>query len=57
MKFQDKNFIGIDIKGARFWHGAKLSQENYLENVCFLRTKIEYLEKFFEHSSSSYYGI
>ena len=49
-KNPNKNFIGIDIKGARFWHGAKLSQENYLENVCFLRTKIEYLEKFFESS-------
>ena len=46
----DKNFVGIDIKGARFWHGAKLSQETKLENVFFLRTKIEYLEKFFEDS-------
>ena len=46
----DKNFIGIDIKGARFWHGAKLSKDNHLENICFLRTKIEYLENFFEDS-------
>ena len=46
----DKNFIGIDIKGARFWHGAKLSQENNLENICFLRIKIEHLEKFFADS-------
>ena len=29
-KNPDKNFIGVDIKGARFWHGAKLSQENNL---------------------------
>lgn len=49
-KNPDKNFIGIDIKGARFWHGAKLSQEKNLENVCFLRTKVEYLEKFFDNS-------
>ena len=49
-KNPDKNFIGIDIKGARFWRGAKLSQEKNLENVCFLRTKVEYLEKFFDNS-------
>ncbi len=49
-KNPDKNFIGIDIKGARFWHGAKLSQENNLENICFLRIKIEHLDKFFADS-------
>ncbi|MFL2591153.1 MAG: tRNA (guanosine(46)-N7)-methyltransferase TrmB [Flavobacteriaceae bacterium] len=49
-KYPDKNFVGIDIKGARFWHGAKLSQENNLENICFLRIKIEHLEKFFADS-------
>ena len=49
-KNPDKNFIGVDIKGARFWHGAKLSQENNLENICFLRIKIEHLEKFFADS-------
>ena len=32
-KNPDKNFIGIDIKGARFWHGAKLSHEKCLENI------------------------
>ena len=50
IKNPDKNFIGIDIKGARFWHGAKLSQEKGLENIYFLRTKIEHLQKFFEDS-------
>ena len=45
-----KNFIGIDIKGARLWHGANLSQQSCLENVYFLRTKIEHLEKFFQDS-------
>lgn len=49
-KNPDKNFIGIDIKGARFWHGAKLSQEKCLENIYFLRTKIEHLQNFFEDS-------
>ena len=49
-KNPDKNFIGIDIKGARFWHGAKLSQEACLKNIFFLRTKIEHLKSFFEDS-------
>ncbi|MFI2741316.1 tRNA (guanosine(46)-N7)-methyltransferase TrmB [Zhouia sp. PK063] len=37
----NKNFIGIDIKGARFWRGAKTAVENGLTNVGFLRTQIE----------------
>lgn len=40
-KFSDKNFIGIDIKGARFWRGAKTAMENNLSNVAFLRMQIE----------------
>ena len=35
-KNPDKNFIGIDIKGARFWYGAKLSEEKCLKNIYFL---------------------
>ncbi len=38
---QNKNFIGIDIKGARFWRGAKTAIEMELPNVAFLRTQIE----------------
>ena len=38
--FQDKNFIGVDIKGARIWVGAKDAVERGVENVAFLRTKI-----------------
>jgi len=49
-KYPDKNFIGIDIKGARFWYGAKLSEEKCLKNIYFLRTKVEHLQKFFEDS-------
>lgn len=45
--FPDKNFIGIDIKGARMWTGAKESIEAGLTNVAFLRTKIEMLSHFF----------
>lgn len=42
-KFPDKNFIGVDIKGARLWRGAKYAEENSLPNVGFLRTRIEFL--------------
>ena len=47
-KFPEKNFIGIDIKGARFWRGAKTAVENGLNNVAFLRTQIELIEHCFE---------
>ncbi len=43
----DKNFIGIDIKGARMYTGAKLADEKALGNVAFLRTSIELLPLFF----------
>lgn len=43
----DKNFIGIDIKGARFWQGAKQALEKDLKNIAFLRTRIEWIENFF----------
>ena len=45
--FPDKNFIGIDIKGARMWSGAKHAIENNLPNVAFLRTHIELIREFF----------
>ncbi len=41
------NIIGIDIKGARFWKGAKTAIENNLENVAFLRTQIELIDFIF----------
>ena len=47
-RFPEKNFIGIDIKGARFWRGAKTAVENGLNNVAFLRTQIELIEHCFE---------
>lgn len=46
-QFPERNFIGIDIKGARMWHGAKLAKEAGLNNVAFLRINIEMLEHFF----------
>ena len=42
------NYIGIDIKGARFWKGAKTALEQNLTNVAFLRTQIELIEFCFD---------
>lgn len=42
------NFIGIDIKGARLWRGAKNALNENLSNVAFLRTRIEFIKSFFE---------
>lgn len=41
------NYVGVDIKGARLWKGAKFATENHLPNVAFLRTRIEFIESFF----------
>ena len=46
--YPKKNFIGIDIKGARFWRGAKTAIENKLSNVAFIRAQIELIESLFE---------
>jgi tRNA (guanine-N7-)-methyltransferase len=46
-RFTEKNFIGIDIKGARIWRGAKTARENQYSNVHFLRTRIEFINSFF----------
>lgn len=46
-RFTEKNFIGIDIKGARIWRGAKTARENQYANVLFLRTRIEFINSFF----------
>ncbi len=43
----EKNFIGIDIKGARFWRGAKTALDKGVKNAAFLRTRIEFLDSFF----------
>jgi len=43
----NKNYIGIDIKGSRIWHGAKNANDEELVNVGFLRTRIELIESFF----------
>lgn len=45
--FPDNNYIGIDIKGARMWRGAKTASENRIPNAAFLRTRIEYINSYF----------
>ena len=46
-QYPDCNFIGVDIKGARMWKGAKEAIEQNLTNVAFLRTNIELIDRFF----------
>ncbi|MCF8297254.1 MAG: tRNA (guanosine(46)-N7)-methyltransferase TrmB [Saprospiraceae bacterium] len=46
-KYPDKNYIGIDLKGARMWRGCKDSIEKNMKNVAFVRSKIQNLEYFF----------
>ncbi len=43
----DRNFIGMDIKGARLWKGCKMVQEHGLQNVAFIRSRIDFIENFF----------
>ena len=45
--FPEKNFIGVDIKGARMYIGAEQALEEGLENVAFLRTKIDFIQDCF----------
>jgi len=51
--YPGKNFIGIDIKGARFWRGAKTAIEESLTNVAFLRTQIELIDFLFQENEIS----
>jgi len=45
--YPNRNFIGLDIKGARIWKGATFAKEKKITNAAFLRTRIEVIEKFF----------
>lgn len=51
--YPEKNFIGVDIKGARIWSGAKDSFEKGMKNVAFLRTNIEMIYHFFSENEVS----
>jgi tRNA (guanine-N7-)-methyltransferase len=46
-RFPERNFIGVDIKGARIWQGATKAVEQNLQNAAFLRTRIEIIAPFF----------
>ncbi len=47
------NYIGVDIKGARFWRGAKTALEENISNVAFLRTQIELIDLCFAENEVS----
>ncbi len=49
----EKNFIGIDIKGARFWRGAKTAIDEGLNNIAFVRSQIELIDKIFSKDEVS----
>ncbi len=52
-RYPDKNFIGVDIKGSRMWHGAREACSEGLTNVAFLRTNIEFIHEMFGESEVS----
>lgn len=49
-KYPSVNFVGVDIKGARMWRGCKTSNEDKMDNVAFLRTRIQFLSSFFANN-------
>jgi tRNA (guanine-N7-)-methyltransferase len=51
--FPNYNFIGVDIKGARIHQGAKIALAENLQNVAFLRTRIEQIQAFFAEDEVS----
>lgn len=46
-RFPERNFIGMDIKGARIWKGAKEALQDNLKNVAFVRNRIDFIENYF----------
>ncbi len=50
--YPDRNFIGVDIKGARIWRGAKTAVEEGLHNVAFLRSRIDFITRFFAETEA-----
>ena len=52
IRFPDRNFIGVDIKGARIWRGAKTAVEKNISNVLFLRIRIEFINSFFAENEA-----
>lgn len=52
-RYRDKNFVGVDVKGARLWQGCKTSNVKEMNNVAFIRTKIQELSHFFGENEIS----
>lgn len=55
--YKYKNFVGVDIKGNRIWVGSKKARLEGLDNVAFLRTQIDHLDRFFEPGEISEFWI
>jgi len=51
--YPKKNFIGMDIKGARLWRGLRTAHENNLENVAFIRSRIDLVRYYFDKDEIS----
>lgn len=49
-RYPEKNFIGIDIKGARMWKGARTALNEGLKNAAFVRTRIEFVQSVFDRN-------
>ena len=56
-RYADKNFIGVDIKGARMWTGATEALNEGLKNAAFLRTNIEIIDRFFAPGEVARFGL
>ncbi len=46
-RYPERNFLGLDIKGARLWRGAKTAHEEGIPNAAFLRSRIDFIRSFF----------
>ncbi|EMS32656.1 tRNA (guanine46-N7-)-methyltransferase [Mariniradius saccharolyticus AK6] len=52
-EYPQSNFIGVDIKGSRIWKGSTIAIQEGLDNVAFLRTQIQELDKYFDNGEIS----
>lgn len=46
-RYPERNFVGLDIKGARLWRGCKTAIEEKIPNVAFIRTRAEFIDRVF----------
>ena len=53
IKYPNRNFVGVDVKGARIWRGSKTAEEESIPNVAFVRTKIEFINQIFAENEVS----